>query len=190
MPEKKTSPLLRFAKKFWGFTAWMLEVIIILSWILQRYADLYIVLGLLIFNSILGFVEEQRASSSVDALKEKLRINARVLRDGVWKTIAARELVLGDVVRSRAGDFVPADEKLVTGNLEIDQSALTGESMVVEKKPSDVLYSGSVVKRGEANGVVVSTGVKTFLGRTTELVQLARPKLHMEEVVSSVVRWL
>ncbi len=168
----------------------MLEVIIILSWILQRYADLYIVLGLLIFNSILGFVEEQRASSSVDALKEKLRINARVLRDGVWKTIAARELVPGDVVRSRAGDFVPADEKLVTGNLEIDQSALTGESMVVEKKPSDVLYSGSVVKRGEANGVVVSTGVKTFLGRTTELVQLARPKLHMEEVVSSVVRWL
>lgn len=189
VPEKKLIPIITFANKFWGLTAWMLEIIIVLLWFLQRYADLYIVTGLLVFNAVLGFVEEQRASSAVDALKERLRVNARVLRDGAWKIVPARELVPDDVVRIRPGDFVPADVK-IQAPVAVDQSALTGESLVVEKKPNDVLYSGSIVKRGESNGVVVSTGVKTYFGRTVQLVQLARPKLHIEEVVSNVVRWL
>ena len=105
------------------------------------------------------------------------------------KSSPARELVPGDVVRIRSGDFVPADVK-IQGYVEADQSALTGESLVVEKKPDDMVYSGSIVKRGESNAVVVSTGVKTYFGRTVQLVQLARPKLHIEEVVSKVVRWL
>ena len=189
VPERKANPTIRFARKFWGITALMLEIIIVLSWFLQRYADLYIVTGLLVFNAILGFAEEQRASGAVEVLKEKLRVNARVLRDGAWKIVPARKLVPGDVVRIRSGDFVPADVK-IQGYVEVDQSALTGESQVVEKKPDDLLYSGSIVKGGESNGVVVSTGVKTYFGRTVQLVQLARPKLHIEEVVSNVVRWL
>ena len=188
--EKKVNPAVRFARKFWGLTAWMLEIIIILSWILQRYADLYIVTGLLLFNSVLGFAEEQKASSAVEALKKKLQVNARTLRDGAWKTVPSKELVPGDVVRVRPGDFVPADIKIIKGELEVDQSALTGESMVVEKKSDDLLYSGSIVKRGEANGIITSTGVKTYFGRTVQLVQMARPKLHMEEVISNVVKWL
>jgi H+-transporting ATPase len=188
--EKKANPLARFAKKFWGLTAWMLEVIIVISWYLHRYPDLYIVAGLLIFNSILGFAEEQRASNAVEALKERLHVNARVLRDGSWKVVAARELVPGDIVRNRSGDFVPADIKIANGELEVDQSALTGESMEVEKKSDEILYSGSIVKRGESSGIVISTGTKTYFGRTAQLVQLAKPKLHMEEVVSNVVKWL
>jgi H+-transporting ATPase len=190
VPEKKTNPLGRFAKKFWGLTAWMLEIIIIISWILQRYADLYIVTGLLVFNSILGFLEEQRASNAVETLKERLHVDARVLRDGSWKVVAARELVPGDIVRNRSGDFVPADIKIATGELEVDQSALTGESLAIEKKPDQILYSGSIVKIGESNGIVISTGIKTYFGKTVQLVQLARPKLHLEEVISKVVRWL
>jgi H+-transporting ATPase len=190
IPEKKTNLFIIFAKKLWSLTAWMLEIIIIISWILQRYSDLYIVTGLLVFNSILGFLEEQRGSNAVEALKERLQVNARVLRDGLWKVVTARELVPGDIVRNRSGDFVPADIKMVTGELEVDQSALTGESMVIEKKPGEILYSGSIVKRGESNGIVVSTGTNTCFGRTAQLVQLAKPKLHMEEVVSSLVRWL
>lgn len=190
VPEKKINPAVRFVKKFWGLTAWMLEIIIILSWILQRYADLYIVTVLLFLNSILGFAEEQKASSAVEALKKRLQVNARVLREGAWKIVPARELAPGDVVRVRSGDFVPADIKIITGELGVDQSALTGESMQVEKKSDDVLYSGSVVKRGEANGIVILTGAKTYFGRTTRLVQIARPKLHMEEVISNVVKWL
>jgi H+-transporting ATPase len=188
--EKKANIWLQFAKKFWGLTAWLLEIIIVLSLFLQNYTDVYIVLGLLLLNAILGFEEELRASKAVETLKEKLRVNARILREGIWKVLPAREIVPGDVVRIRPGDFVPADVKTVTGHLEVDQSALTGESFSVEKNPGDVLYSGSVVKRGESNGIVVSTGAKTYFGRTTQLVQLAKPKLHIEEVISNVVRWL
>jgi H+-transporting ATPase len=189
VPEKKPSALLAFLRKFWGLTSWMLEIIIVLSWFLQRYADLYIVTGLLVFNAILGFFEEQRASSAVEALKEKLRVNARVLRDSNWKLVPARELVPGDIIRIRSGDFLPADVK-IQGQISVDQSALTGESRIVEKMPNDLLYSGSIVKSGESNGFVVSIGAKTYFGRTVQLVQLAKPKLHIEAVVSNVVRWL
>jgi H+-transporting ATPase len=188
--EKKANPAARFAKNFWGLTAWMLEIIIILSWLQHNYADLGIVTGLLFFNSILGFVEEQKASSAVEDLKKKLQVNARVLRDNAWTTVSSRELVPGDVVRVRPGDFVPADVKILHGELEVDQSALTGESMTVQKEFDAVLYSGSIVKRGEANGIIISTGIKTYFGRTAQLVQIARPKLHLEEVVSNVVKWL
>ncbi len=188
--EKKTHPAIRFVKKFWGLTAWMLELIIILSWVLHKYSDLYVVTALLFVNSILSFLQEMRASGVIETLRKKLHVNARVLRDGMWKVLPARELVPGDVVRVRSGDFVPADVKIITGELGVDQSALTGESMEVEKKLDDTLYSGSIVRRGEANGIVTLTGAQTYFGRTTELVQIARPKLHVEEVISKVVKWL
>jgi len=188
--EKKTHPAIRLVKKFWGLTAWMLELIIILSWVLHKYSDLYVVTALLFVNSILSFLQEMRASGVIETLRKKLHVNARVLRDGMWKVLPARELVPGDVVRVRSGDFVPADVKIITGELGVDQSALTGESMEVEKKLDDTLYSGSIVRRGEANGIVTLTGAQTYFGRTTELVQIARPKLHVEEVISKVVKWL
>jgi H+-transporting ATPase len=188
--EKKVKSWLLFVKRFWGLSAWLLEIIIVLSLFLQRYADVVIIFGLLVLNAVLGFAEERRASKATDALKEKLRINARVLREGVWRVLPAREIVPDDVVRIRPGDFVPADVKIVEGQLDVDQSALTGESFNVEKNPGNLLYSGSIIKRGEANGVVVATGTSTYFGRTAQLVQLAKPKLHIEEVISSVVRWL
>jgi H+-transporting ATPase len=190
VPEKKANLYLSFAKKFWGLTAWMLEAIIILSWFLQRYADLYIVTGLLVFNAVLSFTEEQKASSAVEALQEKLRVSARTLRDEEWKTLPSRALVPGDIVRVRAGDFVPADLKMIADTVEVDQSALTGESAIIEKKTDDLLYSGSIIKRGESTGIVVLTGTRTYFGRTTQLVQIAKPKMHIEVVISNVVRWL
>jgi H+-transporting ATPase len=188
--EKKSKPWLQFVKRFWGLSAWLLEIIIVLSIFLHRYADVYIILGLLVLNAVLGFEEALRASKAAESLKEKLRVNARVLRDGVWRVLSAREIVPDDVVRIRAGDFVPADVKVVSGRLEVDQSVLTGESFGVEKEPGGVLYSGSIVKRGEASGVVVAIGASTFFGRTAQLVELAKPKLHIEKVISGVVRWL
>jgi H+-transporting ATPase len=188
--ERKVNPYLSFAKKFWGLTAWMLEAIILLSWFLQRYTDLYIVTGLLVFNAILGFTEEQKASGAVEALREKLHVNARTLRDGEWRTLAGRELVPGDIVRVRAGDLVPADLKVASGTLEVDQSALTGESAVIEKTTGDLLYSGSIIRRGESMGIAVLTGTRTYFGRTAQLVQIAKPKMHIETVISHVIRWL
>jgi H+-transporting ATPase len=190
VPEKKENPYIKFAKKFWGLTAWMLEAVIVLSYILHKYLDMYIIAALLVVNAVIGFMQEERASKAVEALKQRLRINARVLRDGKWQLIPARELVPGDVIRLRAGDFVPADVKLVEGEVEVDQSALTGESLTVAKKSSDMLFSGSIVKSGETTAITVLTGANTYFGKTTELVQLARPKLHAEEVTSQVVKWL
>lgn len=190
VPEKETNRAFLFARKFWGITPWMLEVTMVLTWFLGKHLEFYLVMGLLFFNAALGFIQEARANAALELLKQKLSINARVRRDGQWLVIPARELVPGDVVRLRAGDFVPADVKVVNGSVEVDQSSLTGESLMIEKMANGVVLAGATVRRGEVTGSVAATGGKTYIGRTVELVQLSKPKLHMEEVTSKVVRWL
>lgn len=188
--ERKGHPFLQFLGKFWGLSAWMLELIMLLSAALRKYSDLVVVGGLLVVNAVLGFLQEHRAAGVVEALRRRLQVSARVLRDTSWQVVPARELVPGDITRMRAGDIIPADVRLLTGELTVDQSALTGESQDAEKRPGDVLSSGSIVRRGEGNGVVLLIGAKTYFGRTTELVQQARPTLHIEAVIAKVVRWL
>jgi len=190
VPERRVSPVARFLKKFWGITPWMLEVTVALTWFLGKYLEMYVIAALLLFNGVLGFIQEEKANSAVTLLKQRLKVNARVKRNGRWIRVAARELVPGDLIRLRAGDFVPADVKVADGAVEVDQSSLTGESLAVERKIDDVLLSGSIIARGEITGVVISTGAKTYYGRTVELVQIAKPKLHMEETISKIVRWL
>ncbi len=190
VPEQRGHPLVHFAKKFWGLSAWMIELIALLSLVLHKTADFWLAVSLLVVNAIIGFAQEQRASAAVSALRSKLSVIARVLRDKTWQAVPARALVTGDVLRVRAGDFVPADVKLFDGALRIDQSALTGESAQVGKTCGALVYSGSTVRDGEAIGVVVATGARTYYGRTTQLVESAHPKLHVEQVISRVVRWM
>ena len=159
--EAKGHPVRKFLGKFWGVSAWMLELIMILSAVLGKYPDLAVVGALLVVNAVLSYEQERRAAGVVEALRRRLQVNARVRRDSIWQVTPARELVPGDIVRVRAGDIVPADIKLLTGTLSVDQSALTGESKDVDKSADDVLSSGSVVRRGEGNGVVMLTGAKT-----------------------------
>ncbi len=187
---QKGHPVRAFLAKFWGLSAWMLEMIMVLSLVLRKFSDFAVVSALLVVNAVLGFAQERRAAGVIETLRRRLQVSARVRRELNWQVIPARELVPGDIVRVRPGDIVPADVKLLSGALGVDQSALTGESKDVEKAPGDVLSSGSIVRRGEGNGVVVLTGAETYFGRTTELVQQARPKLHIEAVVAKVVRWL
>jgi H+-transporting ATPase len=188
--ETKGHPVLNVLRKFWGISAWMLELIMVLSAVLGKYLDLVVVAALLVINAVLSLTQERRAAGVVEALRRRLQVSARVRRDSSWLVVPARDLVPGDIVRVRPGDIIPADLKLLTGALTVDQSALTGESKDAEKAPAEVLSSGSVVRRGEGNGLVILTGAKTYFGRTTELVQQARPKLHIEAVVTKVVRWL
>jgi len=164
---KKGHPVLKFLRKFWGISAWMLELIMVLSAVLGNYSDLAVVSALLVINAVLSFEQERRAAGVVEALRKRLQVSARVRRDSSWQVIPARELVPGDIVRVRPGDIIPADVKLLTGGLSVDQSALTGESKDADKKPGEVLSSGSIVRRGEGNGVVMLTGAKTYFGRTT-----------------------
>ena len=187
---QKGHPVFGFLGKFWGLSAWMLELIMALSFALRKYSDFAVVGALLVVNAVVSFAQERRAAGVVEALRRRLQVSARVKRDSNWQRIPARELVPGDIVRVRPGDLVPADVRLLTGLMAVDESALTGESKEAEKKPGDVLSSGSIVRHGEGDGVVILTGAKTFFGRTTQLVQRARPKLHIEAVVAKVVRWL
>jgi plasma-membrane proton-efflux P-type ATPase len=188
--EQKDHPVLKFLGKFWGMSAWMLELIMVLSAVLHNYSDLAVVSALLVVNALVSFMQERRAAGVVDTLRRRLQISSRVLREANWQVVPARELVPGDIIRMRAGDIIPADVKLLTGTVSVDQSALTGESKDADKASGEVLSSGSVVRRGEGNGVVMLTGAKTYFGRTTELVQEARPKLHIDAVVARIVRWL
>ena len=163
--ETKGHPVLKFLRKFWGISAWMLELIMILSAALGKYSDLVVVSALLVINAVLSFLQERRAAGVVEALRRRLQVSARVLRDSSWQVVPARELVPGDIVRVRPGDIIPADVKLLTEALTVDQSALTGESKDADKTPGEVLSSGSIVRRGEGNGVVMLTVNMT--GRAT-----------------------
>jgi H+-transporting ATPase len=190
IPEEKPHPIQLFAGKFWGLSAGMLELIAVLSLFLRKTTDFAVILALLLLNGILSFVQEQRAGAAVAELRSRLQVMARVLRDGAWKTVPARELVRGDVIRLRAGDFIPADAQVCDGNIAIDQSSLTGESQEIERAVSATVPSGAIAKSGEATAIITATGKRTLYGRTTQLVANARPKLHIERVVSSLVRWL
>ena len=190
VPEKRQNRLEMFVKRFWGVTPWMLEITMVLTYVIGKPYDTVMIAFLLVFNSVLGFFQEEKANAALEFLKKKLSIEARVFRDNRWMLVQSRELVPDDLVRLRAGDMVPADVKILRGKAESDQSALTGESFIVEKNVGDIVYSGSVVRRGEVTGIVVSTGTQTYFGRTVELVQIAKPKLHMEAVTASVVKWM
>ncbi|HTI36835.1 MAG TPA: plasma-membrane proton-efflux P-type ATPase [Vicinamibacterales bacterium] len=190
VPEARIHPLSRLLRKFWGLSAWMLELIVALSVMLGKRVDAWVALGLLLVNAVLSFLQEQRASAAVSALRRRLQVTARVLRDASWTPIPARELVPGDVVRVRAGDFVPADLLILDGDLRVDQSALTGESQEIARTTDHAVFSGSTVRRGEATAIVTATGGRTYFGKTTQLIQTAHPKLHVEEVTTRLVQWL
>jgi hypothetical protein len=146
LTEKKNSAILKFLSYFWGPIPIMIMVAAILSAVLRHWPDLAVIVALLLINAVVGFREEHQAGNVIAALKQKLAVLAKVKRDGVWASIPARELVPGDVVRVRIGDIVPADGRLFAGEpVEVDQSALTGESLPVEHKPGDAVYSGSII---------------------------------------------
>ena len=189
--EKKVNPLVKFLSYFWGPIPWMIEVAAILSAIISHWEDFWIIFALLLLNATVGFWQEYKADDAINLLKQKLALVARVFRNGKWNELQARELVPGDVVRVRLGDIVPADLKLFKGDyLSIDESALTGESLPVEKRESDVAYSGSVIRQGEMNGLVVATGVNTFFGKTAQLVQEARTISHFQKAVIKIGNYL
>jgi H+-transporting ATPase len=182
--EKSTNALLKFLSYLWGPIPWMIEVAAILSLIVRHWVDLVIILLLLFFNAAVGFWQEYQAGNALSALKKKLALKCRVRRDGAWQQMDARELAPGDIVRLRPGDIIPADAKLIDGDyLSVDQSALTGESLPVNKKKEDVVYSGSIANQGEMVALVIATGAQTYFGRTAGLVADAGEASHFQKAV-------
>jgi len=184
LAEHHVGLLERLVRFFWGPIPWMIEIAAALSAVLQHWADLVIILAMLLINAGVGFWQEFKADNAIALLKQRLAPKARVRRDGAWKDVEARLLVPGDVVRVSFGNIVPADLKLVAGDyLSVDQSALTGESLPVDKKAGDDAYSGSVAKQGEMVGVVTATGMQTYFGKTAHLVEAAATVSHFQRAV-------
>ena len=189
--EKKANPLKKLLGYFWGPIPWMIEVAAILSALVRHWPDFGIIIALLLMNALVGFWEEYQADSTIEALKKKLALEARAKRDGAWRKIPARELTPGDVIRLRLGEIVPADAKLLAGDgIEVDQSALTGESLPVKLEPGDAVYSGSIVKQGEIEALVYGTGQDTFFGRTAQLVETAQTVSHFQRAVLKIGDYL
>ena len=191
IPEKKVSSIRKFLGYFWGPIPWMIEAAAALSVAIQHWEDFAIIFTLLLVNAVVGFWQEHKADNAIALLKKRLAPKARVLRDSKWREIPAKELVPGDIVRVRLGDVVPADVKLMQGDyLTLDESALTGESLPVEKKVSDVAYSGSIVRQGEMNAKVVATGISSFFGKTTKLVEEAKTGSHFQKAIIKIGDYL
>ena len=189
--EKKTNPFLKFLTYFWGPIPWMIEVAVILSGVVGHWPDFFIILLLLVSNAVVGFWEERQAGNAIAALKAKLAVKARVKRDGKWTDPASREVVPGDVIRLCLGDIVPADARLLAGDpVEVDQSALTGESLPAERKPGEAVFSGSIVRRGEIEAMVYATGAETYFGKTAQLVQEAHTVSHFQRAVLKIGDYL
>jgi H+-transporting ATPase len=189
--EKRVSPVLKFLSYFRGPIPIMIMIAAILSAVLRHWPDVGVILVLLIVNAVVGFREEYQADNAIAALKNKLALKARVKRDGDWASIPARELVPGDIVRLRIGDIIPADAKLLEGDpVQVDQSALTGESLPVEHKPGDTIFSGSIIKQGEIDGLVYATGKDSYYGKTAELVESAVTKSHLQRAIVKIADYL
>ncbi len=189
--EKRVNPILKFLRYFWGPIPFMIEAAMILSVIVEHWTDFWIITLMLVMNGVVGFYQENKADNAIEKLKERLSPVARVLRDGKWNQISAREVVPGDIVRVRPGDVIPADLKLVSGEyLSVDQSALTGESLPVNKKVGDISYQGSPVQMGEMEGLVVNTGMNTYFGKTAQLVEDAVTKSHFEKIIMKIGNYL
>ncbi len=191
LAETHVSLFERLMKFFWGPIPWMIEIAAILSAVVHHWPDLIIILVMLFMNAGVGFWQEFKADNAIALLKQRLALKARVRRDGNWQDIAADQLVPGDVVIVTIGGIIPADGKLIDGAyLSVDQSALTGESLPVDKKVGDTVYSGSIAKLGEMTALVTATGMNTYFGHTAHLVQQAQNVSHFQRAVLRIGNFL
>jgi H+-transporting ATPase len=188
MPDISMHPLRVALQKFWAPVPWMLEAAILLELVLGKYVEGAIIALLLVFNAVLGLLQESRAQATLTALKSRLALNASVRRDGAWKTVPAAELVPGDLVKLSLGGVVAADVTLTSGEVLLDQSMLTGESVPIEAAAGVQTYAGALVRRGEAEADVTATGVLTKFGRTAELIRTAHVVSSEQKAVLRVVR--
>jgi H+-transporting ATPase len=188
VPDTALHPLRRALTKLWAPVPWMLEAAIVLELVLGKYVEAAIIAVLLVFNAALGFFQEGRAQATLAALRSRLALNASVRRDNVWATIPAVGLVPGDMVKLSLGAVVAADVRLTEGQILLDQSMLTGESIPIEAGPGLEAFAGALVRRGEAVAEVTATGARTKFGRTAELVRTAHVESSQQKAVLRVVR--
>ncbi len=184
LPERTSQgPVIRFLLQFHQPLIYLLLVVGAITIVLQDWVDAMVILGVVVINAIIGFLQEAKAIKAIDALFKSLETSAKVIRSGVRLTVPAHALVPGDTVLLSSGDRVPADLRLIkVRDLQTDESALTGESLPVEKQAEELAvdttladrhnlaYCSTLVTYGTATGVVIATGKATEIGKISELI--------------------
>ena len=188
--EEKKNPVKQFLKRYWGPMPWLLEFAMVLTIFVKHYTEGILIFVLLTVNAVIGFVQSRNSQKAVELLKKQLQIKTKVLRDGQWVLKDAKDIVPGDILSLKLGDLVPADVFVLEGEVSADASALTGESLPQDIHPKDVMYSSSIIKRGEARCLVVNTAANTYFGKTVSLVQIAKPKSKQQELMFSIVKYM
>ncbi|KAI9276118.1 plasma-membrane proton-efflux P-type ATPase [Sporodiniella umbellata] len=195
LPEKKSNRLLKFLSYFMGPISYLIEISCIIAGIVGDWIDFGIILGLLMINAVIGYIEEAKAESALDALRQTLALKTRCYRDNELKEVDVKELVPGDIIVLRIGDIVPADARLLglgvngeknESELMIDQSGLTGESLLVSKKKGSIVYSSSIIKQGQQLAMVIKTGTHTFIGRAANLIAITTDEGHFQKIITKI----
>ena len=190
IPEKQVGPVMGTLKRMWGPIPWLLEAAMIFELIMGKGVQAAVVFLLLVFSAVVGEIQEKRAKKAIGFLHQQLQISVRALRNGIWQTILSRELVPGDIVHARVGDIVPADIEIINGNVSVDESALTGESIDVIKEAGETIFSASTISHGEVIASVSAIGVKSSYGKTAELVRAAEAPGRLQVLLLNIVRYL
>ncbi|GAA5816404.1 hypothetical protein MFLAVUS_009933 [Mucor flavus] len=195
LPEKKTNPFLKFFSYFTGPISYLIEISCVIAAVVGDWIDFGIILALLVINAVIGYIEEAKAESALDALRQTLALKTRCWRDNELKEVDVKDLVPGDVVVLRIGDIVPADARLLglgvngeesEAELMIDQSGLTGESLLVAKKKGSTVYSSSIIKQGQQLAIVTKTATDTFIGRAANLIAITAEEGHFQKIIGKI----
>lgn len=190
LPAPHENLLMVYLGNLWGPLPWLMELLIAITFCSGEVPEGIIIAALLLVNGGVSIWLRHSADAALAALTKRLSVVARVKRDGIWRSLPTRELLPGDVIRVRTGDLVPADAEIIAGDLSIDLSSLTGESLPQETGLRQLLFSGSVIRRGEATARVTAIGKATRYGKTTELLETAHPPTHMEQIIFAVIRYV
>lgn len=182
----------------WNPLSWAMEAAAIIAIALLDYADFALIMALLLVNATISYVEEANADKAIKALASALAPRAKALRDGEVKTVDAADLVPGDIIIIRLGDIVPADIKILYEGesaptdpseetpLQVDQAALTGESLPVKKFSGDVAFAGSTIKQGERHCLVYATGINSFFGRAAALMGSTNAVANLQKIMTRI----
>lgn len=188
--EKKENNLVNFFKRYIGIMPLLLEFAIVLTCIIKHYLEAIIIFILLNINAIIGYIQSRNSQKALSLLKSKLNIKSKILRNNKTILEDAKNIVPGDIIILKLGDLVPADVYCISGNVSVDESAITGESMTKFIKDCDVIYSGSVIKQGEVKAIVINTGKSTYFGKTAELVKIAKVESQQEKVMLNITKYM
>ena len=188
--EQRENPLLTLARKFWAPVPWMLEAAVVMEILLGKGIEAVVIAALLVFNAVLSYAQEEHAQRALALLRRQLTIQVRVRRDGAWQRLPAEQIVPGDAIHLRVGDLIPADAQILSGSILVDLSALTGESTPQEAETGATVFTGGMIRRGEATAAVSATGSSTYFGKTAELIRQAKNTGHLQEMIFTVVRYL